>query len=583
MRSGGCRCDRSRAGRGARRRHPGHGGPPRRRGGRAAGRRRVPVLRLRPDQDDGPRRPTLRRGPHWSTDAPARRTVRPDWEPVADRIRRRPPTTGTTRSPSTGWSRGPAPFARGRGRIGAPGTVTVTGPDGERTFAAGRGSCSTPAPTPPHRRSPGWRTRPTGPTARRSRRTQVPACMVVLGGGPSAASSARCSPVRRRRHPDPGPRPAAAPAEPEASRAVSSGSAAGNHRPHRRLGAPGSTTTARSPCTSDGADPVTADCLLVAAGRRTDLAGSGRRVGLTGTRGSSSPTSGCASPTGCGPSGTSPARARSRTCRCTRPRSPQPRSRPGARAGPTTGRCPGDLHRPRGRRGRAHRAAAARGGVTADGHRRPRPRGFIAADRGLIKLVEDADRGVLVGATVVGPGGGEVLVADRGRHPRRGPDRGAGRCSSPTRRSTAACNPRSEPSCESPRRPGTGKRPRCATPAGEPRSSRVTHAATGTTTRPPGRDLASGTPRRGQPLDRDQPTRVGNSWSHIGDLDREPPRPARTAIINQPSRHARSLAHPALASRTGAPAGNLGLMGRQAAQRRSDASIGHCGRDRDPA
>jgi pyruvate/2-oxoglutarate dehydrogenase complex dihydrolipoamide dehydrogenase (E3) component len=36
-------------------------------------------------------------------------------------------------------------------------------------------------------------------------------------------------------------------------------------------------------------------------------------------------------------------------------------------------------------------------------------RGWIAKGTGLIKLVEDADRGVLVGATAVGPSGGEVL------------------------------------------------------------------------------------------------------------------------------------------------------------------------------
>ena len=36
-------------------------------------------------------------------------------------------------------------------------------------------------------------------------------------------------------------------------------------------------------------------------------------------------------------------------------------------------------------------------------------RGWIAKAKGLIKLVEDADRGVLVGATAVGPSGGEVL------------------------------------------------------------------------------------------------------------------------------------------------------------------------------
>jgi pyruvate/2-oxoglutarate dehydrogenase complex dihydrolipoamide dehydrogenase (E3) component len=36
-------------------------------------------------------------------------------------------------------------------------------------------------------------------------------------------------------------------------------------------------------------------------------------------------------------------------------------------------------------------------------------RGWIAKAEGLVKLVEDADRGVLVGATSVGPSGGEIL------------------------------------------------------------------------------------------------------------------------------------------------------------------------------
>ena len=36
-------------------------------------------------------------------------------------------------------------------------------------------------------------------------------------------------------------------------------------------------------------------------------------------------------------------------------------------------------------------------------------RGWIAKAQGLVKLVEDADRGVLVGATAVGPSGGEML------------------------------------------------------------------------------------------------------------------------------------------------------------------------------
>jgi pyruvate/2-oxoglutarate dehydrogenase complex dihydrolipoamide dehydrogenase (E3) component len=36
-------------------------------------------------------------------------------------------------------------------------------------------------------------------------------------------------------------------------------------------------------------------------------------------------------------------------------------------------------------------------------------RGWIAKEAGLIKLVADASRGILVGATVVGPSGGEIL------------------------------------------------------------------------------------------------------------------------------------------------------------------------------
>ena len=68
--------------------------------------------------------------------------------------------------------------------------------------------------------------------------------------------------------------------------------------------------------------PVRAEQLLVAAGRHANLADIGLdAVGSTRRRRSSRPTSGCGRARSCGRSATSPARARSRTSRCTRPRS----------------------------------------------------------------------------------------------------------------------------------------------------------------------------------------------------------------------------------------------------------------------
>ena len=71
-----------------------------------------------------------------------------------------------------------------------------------------------------------------------------------------------------------------------------------------------------------------------------------------------------------------------------------------------------DVHRPRGRLGGDDREAGTGGRVD----RRPgtadlaeSTRGWIAKAEGVIKLVADAVRGVLVGATAVGPSGGEIL------------------------------------------------------------------------------------------------------------------------------------------------------------------------------
>ena len=78
--------------------------------------------------------------------------------------------------------------------------------------------------------------------------------------------------------------------------------------------------------------------------------------------------------------------------------------------------APGDLHRSRDRRGRAHRAAGPRARHQRAGgfhQARQLDPGWIhqVGDDGFIKLVADADQGVLIGATSVGPAGGEVLSA----------------------------------------------------------------------------------------------------------------------------------------------------------------------------
>ena len=71
--------------------------------------------------------------------------------------------------------------------------------------------------------------------------------------------------------------------------------------------------------------------------------------------------------------------------------------------------CPGHLHRSGGGRRRADRGAGGTGaGVTVRTGHTPVPastRGWIhkAGNEGFIKLVEDADAGVLVGATSAGP------------------------------------------------------------------------------------------------------------------------------------------------------------------------------------
>ena len=116
-----------------------------------------------------------------------------------------------------------------------------------------------------------------------------------------------------------------------------------------------------------------------------------------------------------------------------------------ARRGRAVGRLPrgqpGDVHRPRGRprsgspstrpASRARRPGRAGEAPEVEPGLDPQ-----AGQRGLIKLVADADRGVLVGGTVVAPSGGEVLGLIAAAVHAEIPWRRCGPCTSPTRRST---------------------------------------------------------------------------------------------------------------------------------------------------
>ena len=152
---------RARTGRRARR----HQARPRRarrhRGRGPAGRRRVPLLRLRAVEDDDRRRARDRRRPQGARSSAAPPTSSPTGQPWPSGSVTRPPTTGTTRSPSSGSrTAAPASCAAGACSSGPAGSASAA-----RRTPPARASCSTPAPSPPRRRSTACRGRRTGPTA----------------------------------------------------------------------------------------------------------------------------------------------------------------------------------------------------------------------------------------------------------------------------------------------------------------------------------------------------------------------------------------------------------------------------------
>lgn len=351
-------------------------------------------------------------------------TVEPDWAPVARRIRVEATDNWDDTVAVERFEKAGGRFVRGSGRITAPGEVTV----GERVFRARRGiviSTGTEPAVPPIdglADTPFWTNRDAVQVE------QVPASLVVLGAGAIGAEFAQIFARFGVAVTIVEAAPRLLPLdEPEAGAVVASAFEAEGITVRVGVRAEsvahdGAAFTVRL---SDGAE-IVAERLLVATGRRVDLAGLG--VGAVGLDESARSI---------------PVDDRLRVL-----------SAPGAdpigglwAVGDVTGRgaythvavyhapiaaadilgvdgSPAD-HRavPRvtftdpevGGVGLTEAAAREQGLRVRIGMAQvpSTSRGWMhaAGNEGVIKLVEDADRGVLVGATSVGPEGGEVLGA----------------------------------------------------------------------------------------------------------------------------------------------------------------------------
>lgn len=108
--------------------------------------------------------------------------VQPDWTPVATRIRDEATANWNDASAVDRFERAGGRFVRGRARISGPGEVTVATSTGERIFKASKAILLNPGTSPAVpdglAGTPFWTNREAVPAG------QVPDSLVVLGGGP---------------------------------------------------------------------------------------------------------------------------------------------------------------------------------------------------------------------------------------------------------------------------------------------------------------------------------------------------------------------------------------------------------------
>ncbi|MBF6174924.1 dihydrolipoyl dehydrogenase family protein [Nocardia blacklockiae] len=345
--------------------------------------------------------------------------VRPDWRPVADRIRDEATDNWDDTVAVERFEKSGGRFVRGWGRISAPGEVTVDTAEGPRVFRAERAIVLNPGTAPAVPPLDGLAGTPYWTNREAVTATAVPDSLIVLGGGPVGMEFAQIFArfgadvtivVPHRILPKEEPEAADLIAEVFAHEGISIRTGA----EATRVEHDGDRFTVHL---SEG-EPLRAAQLLVSTGRKTDLAALG--VGAVGldesARGievddhlrAADGVWAIGDITGKGAfTHMSMYQARIAAADILGDRSEAasyhavPRvtfTDPEVGAVGLTEAQAREAGRTV-RTGSTDAAASTRGWIHKSGN------------EGLIKLVEDADRGILIGATAIGPVGGEVLSA----------------------------------------------------------------------------------------------------------------------------------------------------------------------------
>lgn len=351
--------------------------------------------------------------------------VAPDWAPVAARVRDEATTDWDDTAAVERLEKAGARVVRGRGRLIGPGEVAVATADGERRFRATRGILLNPGTEPAVPPVEGLADTPFWTNRDAVRATEAPSSLTVLGGGAIGCELAQ---VFARfgtavEVVEAGPR-LLAPDEPEASALLAD-----------RFAAEGIGVRTDAKVTSvshdgggftltleDGTQLVS-ERLLVAAGRRTDLKALGvATVGIDDTGRGIPVDDRLRAADGVWVVGDVTGKGAFTHVSMYQARIAAADILAGGGAG-TSGEERADYRAvphvtftdPEiGGVGRTEAAARDAGLTVRTGltDLAASSRGFVhgPGNEGLIKLVEDADAGVLVGATAAGPAGGEILA-----------------------------------------------------------------------------------------------------------------------------------------------------------------------------